>query len=263
MKKRQERKYFDKEWGKMKASLQSWLRKEQQEDLHHFRTQVKKLRAFLILSSSVKHHQKLTKLFKPVRNIFKQAGEIRNAYMNQELGKAQHIHHNEFMNSQHQLQIKAARKFKSNKVRFLEKLKSTHQLLKKKIKPISDLHIALFYQTQLEQIAGSLTTLKFDDQLHQCRKQVKILIYNHKLTKPVRHTAFNDNYLDEVQTAIGDWHDHVLAIALFSSDEARDKAAVTGLKKQDSKLKKNIKTLTKDFYNQATTVVDMPVEQLS
>ena len=120
----------------------------------------------------------------------------------------------------------------------------------------------MFYQTQLEQIAGSLTALKFDDRLHQCRKRVKILIYNHKLTKPVLHTAFNNNYLDEVQTAIGDWHDDMLAIALFSSDEAKDKTAVTGLKKQDSKLKKNIKTLTRDFYNQATTVVDVPVEQL-
>jgi CHAD domain-containing protein len=263
MKKREERKYFDKEWKDMKASLESYLKKEQQEDLHHFRVQVKKLRAFLILSDSTEQHPKLTQHFKSVRMIFKQAGEIRSAYINLELGKAHQTDNGIFMSDQHQLQLNASSKFKSNGIKNLEKLKDSHQLLKEKIKPVSDLHINLFYQKQLHQIADILTKPKFDDQLHTCRKQVKILIYNHKLTHAALGTGVNTDYLDLVQIAIGDWHDHVLAIELFSSNEAKDQAAVSSLKKQDSKFKNHITSLTKDFYNRATTVVELPVEQLS
>jgi CHAD domain-containing protein len=263
MKKRDEIRYFDKEWKDMKVHLKSFFKKEQQEDLHRFRVEVKKIRAFLILSESTSHHSKLTRCFKPVRQIFKQAGEIRNAYMNQELGRAQQIHNDEFMSRQYQLQVIAEKKFKSKKVRFLGKLKGTHRVLKKKIKPVSDLHISLFYQTWLEQIADSLAELKFDEQLHTCRKRIKILIYNYRLARVVPKIGFNVDYLERVQTAIGDWHDHLLAMALFSSDEVKDIAAVTRLKKQDSKLKRNIIALTKDFYNQAITVVELPVEQIS
>jgi CHAD domain-containing protein len=263
MNKKQERAYFDKEWNDMKASLKSYLKKEQQEDLHRFRVQVKKLRAFLILADSADQQPKLAGYFKPVRKIFKQAGEIRNAYMNQKLGESQHIHNDEFMNNQQQLQVEASRKFKAKKVRFLKKLKDVHYELKRKIQPISDLHVNLFYQTQLEQIANFIEKIEFNDQLHDCRKQVKILLYNYKLTQPVLDTKLNEEYLKVIQTEIGDWHDHILAIELFSSDEVKDNAVVINLKKQDDKLKSDITATTKDFYNQATTVVDLPVEQVS
>ncbi|MDB5288332.1 MAG: hypothetical protein JWR05_3281 [Mucilaginibacter sp.] len=263
MNKKQERDYFDKEWDDMKASLKSYLKKEQQEDLHRFRVQVKKLRAFIILSDSADQHPKLAGHFKPVRKIFKEAGEIRNAYMNQKLGESQHIHNDEFMNGQHQLQVTASGKFKLKKVKFLKRLKDVHHELKRKIQPISDLHVNLFYQTQLEQIANFLEKIEFNDQLHDCRKQVKILLYNYKLTQPVLDTKLNEEYLKVIQTEIGDWHDHILAIELFSSDEVKDNAAVINLKKQDDKLKSDITATTKDFYNQATTVVDLPVEQVS
>lgn len=263
MKKKEIQKYFDKEWMDMKAGLKAYFKNEQQEDLHRFRVQVKKLRAFIILSNSMEHHPHLSGSFKPVRSIFKQAGEIRNAYMNQELGKAQHIHNNEFMSSQHQLQVKAGRKFKAEKVKFLEKLREAHRVLKTKIKPVSDHHISLFYENQLHQIAATLAKPKFNDQLHECRKRVKILIYNHKLAYKVLDPTFNVKYMEQVQAAIGDWHDHVVAIGMFSSDKAKDREAVIRLKKQERKLKKDITDLIKDFYNQATTVVETPVQQIS
>jgi CHAD domain-containing protein len=263
MKKREERKYFDKEWKGMQDSLKAFLKKECQEDLHRFRVQVKKLRAFLILADSTDHHPKLAEHFKPVRNIFKQAGEIRNAYMNQELGRLHHTGNYAFLSSQHQLQVKAIGEFKSAGLKHTEKLKDAHKILKQKIIPINDVHINLFYQNQLQQIAGIFTSLKFNEGLHECRKKVKILIYNYKLVHTTLITGFNEAYLEQVQTAIGDWHDNVLAIELFSGDEAQDKTVVAPLKKQATKLRRNITALTKGFYDQATTVVDLPLEQLS
>jgi CHAD domain-containing protein len=259
MKKREEKKYFDKEWAQMKSSLLAFFKKEDQEDLHRFRVQVKKLRAFLILSDSTGHQPNLALYFKPVKKIFKEAGEIRNAFINQELAKEHQTGNTAFISSQHQLQADATAKFKSMKVKHLKKIKDTHGTIKGEIRSISDVHIGLFYQNVLQQISGTLTNLKFNEELHDCRKQVKNLVYNHKLVHSALAIGFNTDYMHQVQTVIGYWHDNALAIEFYSGD----KAIVAGLKKQGAKLKRNIITLTKDFFNQATTVVDLPVEQLS
>lgn len=263
MKKEEEIAYFDKEWKEMRASLKSYFKKEEQADLHRFRVQVKKIRAFLALSDSAKHHPKLTRYFNPVKRIFKKAGEIRNAHINQELGKIHQMGNSAFMSNQSELQRGASEKFKSKKVEYLEKLKKAHKAIKDKIQSINNVHISLFYQNQLHQIAGYLNDLKFNDDLHANRKQVKILLYNHKLTHTALNLSFNESYMEQVQTAIGNWHDHILAMELFSNHEANDKVIIVRLKKQHTKLKNQITNLTKDFYNRATTAVELPVQQLS
>lgn len=256
MKKKEELKHFDKEWKSMKARLKSYLKDGQQEDLHHFRVQVKKLRAFLTLADSEQHYPKLTMRFKPVRRIFKKAGEIRDAYLNLELGKT-HGNNIPFMDTQQQLMEQAIARFASKGNNYLGKLKTTHQTLTEKIESISDIHINFYYDQQLEQIAGLLATLHFDDRLHECRKLIKILMYNYKFTYKVLNSPVNAEYLDEVQAAIGDWHDNLVAINLFAGDDT-----VSALKTRDKGLRKNIADLVKDFDNRAKTVVGLPLEQI-
>ena len=261
MTKKEGQKYFDKQWKRMIAGLKSFLKKGDQEDLHLFRIQVKRLRAFLILLESATDDSKLSKNFKPVRKVFKSAGEIRTAFMNQELGKALKISHNEFMDGQHQLQLKTTKKFRSKKVRFFKDLKDAHRVLRKKIKPVGNLHISLYYQKQLHQIAAFLEEPKFDEQLHECRKLIKILMYNFKPAHAALGSGLNEEYLDRVQSAIGDWHDRILTLDLLSGTKFMINDAA--FRRKVSKLKKDIIALTKDFYNQATTAVDLALEQIS
>jgi CHAD domain-containing protein len=263
MTKKEEIKYFEKEWKEMKASLKAFLQNEQQSDLHHFRVQVKKISAFLILSESTDRHPVLIKHFKPVKRIFKQAGNIRNAHINLELGKTYKIDNESYINQQQDLQSQTHAQFKANGHKNLKKIDSVYKVLKEKIKAINDVHISLFYQNQLQQIANSLATVQFNEALHTNRKQLKILIYNYKLTHPAVAIGFNEHYLDQVQTAIGHWHDHVQAIDLFSGNKVNDKTAANALKKQNTKYRTRITHLTKDLYNQATTTVDLPVQQVS
>jgi CHAD domain-containing protein len=99
--------------------------------------------------------------------------------------------------------------------------------------------------------------------LHQCRSGIKVLIYNYQLTAPALETAFNEDYLQDIQTAIGDWHDNILAKELFTRFALNDKAVLAKINKRHLKLERNIKKLVNDFYNQATIVTELPVEQLS
>jgi len=263
MKKKEERRYFDKEWNDMKASLKAYLQTEQPVDLHHFRVQVKKIRAFLILSESTEHHPMLIKHFKPVIKIFKKAGNIRNAYMNLELGKIYKIANHNYINQQQDLHSQTSTDFKANSHRYLKEIDRVHEILKAKIKSINNVHISLFYQNRLHLVADSLKGIQFNEQLHTNRKLLKVLLYNYKLTHPVVATSFNVPYLEQVQEAIGNWHDHVQAIDLFTGNGLNDKTAVSSLKKQNIKHKTRITNLTKDMYNQATTTVELPVEQVS
>lgn len=262
MTKKEEKKYFGKEWRKMKAELTSFLKGGEQEDLHRFRIQVKKLRAFLILLDGAAEDPKLIRNFKPIKKIFKRAGEIRNAFIYQELGKTLETGRDEFMNNQLQLQLKTTKKFKSKKVRFLKELKETRRVLIKKIKPVSDLQIYLFYQNQLHQIATFMENPEFNDQLlHEYRKRVKILLYNFKPAHAALGSGLNEEYLEKVQIAIGDWHDHILTLNLLSGNNSIIDR--TTLQRASSKLRKKIIALTKDFYTQATTTIELPLEQLS
>ncbi|MDB5157204.1 MAG: hypothetical protein JWR50_1911 [Mucilaginibacter sp.] len=260
MKKKAERKYAAKEWRSMKGHLKSFTKKGGQEELHRFRTGVKKLRAFLILSDSATKAPGLEQRFKPVRKVFKQAGEIRNAYINQELAKAQPGETAGFIQEQRHLMKSAAKAFNAHREQYLARLRKTRRKIGKRIRPVSNLHISLYYRQQLEAMAAILARHRFDEELHACRKQLKILIYNYQLVRPELDLPFNEDYLEKVQEAIGDWHDNQQAIGLFS--KAGNSEALSSLKKQGARLKSALTRLTRDFYEQATTLTALPLEQI-
>jgi hypothetical protein len=61
----------------------------------------------------------------------------------------------------------------------------------------------------------------------------------------------NETYLEKVQTAIGDWHDNLLAGFNFP-----------GLHQKTRGLYEAVKSVTANFYQQATTPVDIPLMQI-
>jgi CHAD domain-containing protein len=246
----------------MKRHLRSFVENGDQEDLHRFRTGVKKLRALLILADSAAKDSALEKRFKPVRKIFKQAGEIRDAYVNQELGKA--VGENgDFIREQQDIMNIATLTFNADEDRHRAWLQKTRRRLLKRISPVSKLHVTLYYRQQLETIAATLNQLRFDEGLHTCRKQLKILLYNYPLISGELNIPFNQAYIDRVQEAIGNWHDNQLTITLLSAWKMENNnGTIIKLKRQATRLKKQITGLTRNFQEQATTVTELPIQQV-
>jgi len=247
----------------MRSALKSFLKTGGQDNLHTFRVQVKKLRAFLILMDSSGNKEQLEQHFKPVRKVFKKAGDIRNAHINLELAKEYGIINDDFVLAQSKLLEEAANEFKQKGEKYLEKIKAAYAAIEGEISPVSNLHINRYYTDQLHWTANSLSEIRFDDSLHRCRSTIKILIYNYKFTGPSLEIPFNEDYLQDVQSAIGDWHDNILAKELFAGLELNDKAILARINKRHAKLERSIQNLIKDFYNQATTVTELAIEQLS
>lgn len=263
MKKKEEKEYFNNEWKAMRDALRSFLDTGGQDDLHKFRVQVKKIRALLVLADSATGKKQLQKNFKPVRQIFKKAGDIRNAHINLKLAKEYKVEDDAFVIAQNTRMEDAANAFKLKGEKYLEKLKAAHKTIEDRIRPISDTQINLFYSRQLHHISHSLASLRLDDSLHECRKWIKILVYNYKLAEPVIQPKLNEDYLQDLQTAIGDWHDNILAKDLFTANHISHQAVLARVNRKHAKLENNIKKLAPDFYSQATTTVQLLVEQLS
>jgi len=263
MKKKHEKKYMEREWRSMTHHLKDFIKTGNQENLHHFRTGVKKLRAFFTLTESIKQDHTTTKLIKPVRQIFKQAGELRNAYINIQLGNSQQTMQMDFIHAQEQLMDTLTVQFKAQGPHYLATLRKVRRRVKKRIPKLKNLHIGLYYQQQLENIAAGLLTHGFAEDLHTCRKQIKMLIYNYNLVKPNLDRPFNEDYLEQVQNAVGNWHDNNVTVELFAAEATHGETTVASLKKQAVQLKRQVTKLLKGFYDRATTVTELPLEQLS
>ena len=253
MKKKTGKAYFNELWELMVAHLDCFLKNGDQEKLHQFRLQVKKLRALLVLLDTASPKNKLSKDFKPVKSIFKQCGVIREAYINLQLSANYGLKNEEFILEQVNAMDRGIKEFGESSKKNLKIIKITHNKLKDSLGAIDDDSINEFYKTQLEQIARLLEAAQFDDRLHDCRKKVKTLLYNRKIAANALNGKLNidNDYLDKLQGRIGDWHDNTLAMELFSAPGVVDKAVIARIKKEDTRLKKSINTLAHDFWKKA------------
>jgi CHAD domain-containing protein len=262
MKKKDESKYLNKHWKKMQNGLKTYLKTGDKEQLHTLRVEVKKLRAMLTLMQTITRNKKLLKLFKPVKTVFKHAGEIRNSQINLELAQQYQLHNEEFEYSQRQHMEQCAEEFKQKAPEYIKKLKRANHRIKSSLRRVPDKSVAGFYKNQLKQIAGSLAIPHFDEGLHDCRKQMKILMYNYGLSEKAlqNRVDFNEPYIDDLQSHIGNWHDHILAIELFASPEIQDGPVMSKIKRENRKTEKNITELTRDFMYKATTPTEDTAE---
>ena len=181
MKKKSGKVYFNELWGQMTAYLEEFMKSSDQEKLHQFRLQVKKLRALLTLFDASPSKNKLAKDFKPIKKIYKHCGIIREGYINLQMGAHYGLENEEFITTQVNEMEQGISELKDNAKKYLKTIKAVHDELEDNLETIADESINEFYKTQLEQIAAALNKLQFDDTLHNCRKQVKTLLYNRKI----------------------------------------------------------------------------------
>lgn len=215
----------------MRFHLQSFLKSEDQEELHRFRIQVKKISAFLMLMDHVNHDGKHIKCFKPVKEVFRRSGKLRNSYIARKL-KPDSLPAN-----------KSAGSFRKLVYRRWKKIKKANLAIRRKIKGVKPAPLQRFYRSELLQVALSLKQLRSDDQLHDCRKRIKGFLYNYKLFKEVLDMALNTRYLEQVEEAIGKWHDQLLVNPPNTLDQTEEDP--TG------KLKSRITRLIRNFYQRA------------
>jgi CHAD domain-containing protein len=239
MKKRKLRQYFSKEYNEGQDALRTFIKKNDEEALHHFRVQVKKLQAFVFIEHDIEGPGGLKKHFKPLRRIFKKAGVMRDAQLQVVLGIEQHAGKG-FVGKQRKEMKDNAHDFRSHGRIYLRRASKSKQRMGKDIKSLTAENIQTFYEEKLHWIAGHINN-EIED-LHACRKQIKILIYNYKFSCKALKQPINKDYLKELEKAIGDWHDINLALEIYPA-----------LQEKEQVLLKRVHSLTTDFYKRAVS----------
>jgi CHAD domain-containing protein len=263
MKKKDEKAWFNDQWQLMLTHFKGFIKTDDQEELHQFRVQVKKLRAMLELLDTDSSKHPLSRDFKPVRKVFKHLGNIRNAYINLQLGVRYQFENEEFLLGQLYEIEKGTNEVKELAGKYLKTIKLAHSHIEDDLKAVDDDAVLLFYKTKLDQLTTALDHLQFNDELHNARKQIKTLLYNRKIANKALDgkLQINNDYLDKLQGLIGDWHDNILALELFSTAELAYKPVITKIKRQDSRLKRSIAVLVQEFRKKAILVETLEEHQ--
>jgi CHAD domain-containing protein len=254
MKKSHEKRYVKKAWHKMTTHFKGFAKTCAQEDLHQFRVEIKKLRAFFTLFESCSGKQHVIKHFKPVKKIFKKAGEVRNNFINLRLANEYSLNDEHFTSEQqHEMAMKAA-EMQQEGDKLIRRIKRTERRLIEDLKMIRNKVIVNFYKQTLYKISHQLSQHQFSEELHNCRKQIKYLLYNyHLLPKAVKkNVPLNTDYLDRLQNSIGNWHDHVLAVRLFTDYEVNTTNINQRLSLENGQLEQNVLTLADQFWKRVT-----------
>ena len=187
--------------------------------VHKLRVEVKNLRVlfeFLDVLLQKKFKGKSTlKLLKPV---FKTAGEIRTAQLNQELARpyrrAVTLRFSKYLGEEEK---KAGKKFLKQLRDFdAEDLKKHHRENLKQIRKIKSKHPETFSETFVRSMFAKIQTAMFDinkdEVLHEIRKHLKVIKTMAAFMDELKYASSHKNLLEKIKATyekIGEWHDEV------------------------------------------------------
>jgi len=244
------RKYFFSKTASAIKHLEKFNKKAEPDELHHFRVDIKKLKAVLILVKSHHANGHLLKLFKPINQVFKKAGDIRTIDVNLDLISGFPDVKKNFVAKLQKQRKEKAKKFGNATKRNSEVLNDCCKKISESLFDIDERYIHRKFRKHTHKAAVSFSRNQGDmEELHNNRKKIKMLIYTYEHFPDTISKKLNINkrYLTKVQSTIGDFHDRalardILAVARYKNTRDFQQIAIDMEKKQRS-----IEKLTKDF----------------
>jgi CHAD domain-containing protein len=219
------KKYVGKRVSNLKALLISAKYSDDTEILHQIRLEIKRLKAILGLLHFEDTDFSAHKTFIPLRNIFREAGKIREP---SELRK----HLTRFATDTVVVKLipmaspKVLQNFKKNISFFVKDVKKVERKVLKRSKRI-DQKTMKKYLLNLDKIIKKNLFPKLNPlTLHGTRKIIKELIYLSPLRKKRKNIP---PFFAETANIIGLWHDKQLVLQLLMPNQAANKEAIQKL----------------------------------
>jgi CHAD domain-containing protein len=232
---KKQRKYLAKNGREWQDQLQVFGRDRKEEALHDLRVAVKKIKAFTRLSEACSG-KAAVKDFRLLKKMFRQAGAVRD--LGNLLGELDHFRSvpGEFKRQKRQLKEAETTVFIDHIGQYCKKGKKAGRRLLHDVHTIRSACIRNWYAEQLVDIGVLLTAS--GNRLHKARKRIKEILYVLKVLPAAlaEELALDTKYLDDVQDAIGKWHDAVIVVTSWAGKdrdssqemvrECRDREAV-------------------------------------
>ena len=223
-KKRQRRFLAEKE-QQLLQELVLFNESRDEKALHRLRLELKKIRALVELAK-VRSGKRAAAHFAGLKKMFREAGVIRDAGSRVRFLEERQLLSEEHRNRQARSIRLAGDIFAAHIHQYQKKGKKASKRLKTRMHAIHAGGVLRWYAAEV--IRTGLLLGGTGDELHEARKKIKTMLYVQKIlpaeiTKRIR---LNTDYLDQLQEAIGQWHDAMMAMADWTEDNPGGKQAV-------------------------------------
>jgi CHAD domain-containing protein len=231
VKKSRQKYYLAKRNRQWQKELKAYCDRGDEEALHRLRVSLKKIRAIASFMTACSGSN-ARKDIRPIKKIFRQAGMIRDAGNQLRLLEDLHPAPDAYIRSQHHIQATASAKFIDHIKQYRrDGRKATRQLFAH-VHPIKPSCVHEWYARQLINISVLLNAS--GAALHKARKLIKEALYVHglladDLKAPLR---LNTNYLNELEKAIGAWHDAATLVSRCAGKDLQADLAVVAACRQ-------------------------------
>lgn len=231
------------------------------EDIHRFRVEVKKLRAFLRL---LQDNETKIKLPRPLKEVYRRAGKLRDLQLHHQT--IRHIAADQELTALHSKvnkKMAAAIKY-MKKAMSRSLLQKAQQKIEKKLPGyLSPSAIQLFYDKKIAAIpehvpSGSMT----DKQLHAIRKNLKDILYNAQLFETDLSRRFpasqwnkeKEKHYTALADELGQFQDSCVALAQLRRSRRKagpeEKQTIIALQYNQQQLRKHLLLSLNEKYRQ-------------
>ncbi|MBS1637543.1 MAG: CHAD domain-containing protein [Bacteroidetes bacterium] len=252
------RKYTEKRFELMQKHLCKYTDKNTQEDLHQFRVETKKLKAFIGLVQYINADEKIHKEFKPIGKLFDHAGKIRSAHIELLLIKRYRLKNPAYSKALQDIIRSESARLKKKKEHYLNALKESSKKIDEHITKLGRTELTEYTHQQLKMLSKYFAAPQNIAGIHKSRILLKKLFYNYSLfdSETQKKLNLDIKYLNTLQEKIGNWHDMTVTIESLSSNMHVQKSMIGKLRIQERKLLAVVKSDVKDFSKK----VNMPLK---
>jgi CHAD domain-containing protein len=193
--------------------------------LHRLRLEVKKIRALVELAK-VRSGKRAAVHVSGLKEMFREAGVIRDAGSRVRFLEERHLLSEGHREGQARSIQVAGDTFAAKIHQYRKKGKKASKRLMTEMHPIHAGRVLRWYAGEI--IRTGVLLNGAGDELHRARKKIKTMLYLQKILPGVitERVRLNTDYLDQLQEAIGQWHDAVVAMADWAADNPEGKRAV-------------------------------------
>ncbi len=240
------KKYTNKRFSHLKKLLTKYALDQDPETLHGIRVEIKKLKVILQLVNEYVKGFHSHRHFVPLRNIFRQAGQIREPQIFYELllrYEIASVKDSQIPGSANQAILSG--KFQSEIPGYIRILKMRKEKLEKYLDKINPTQIRKYLKRKTKKLSDLLQHNLSGIALHKARKAVKEILYLGPITKNPNSSL--NPFLDQIQELIGQWHDQQLLLEVLRKSKSPD---ADRLKLDRDGTLKEIRKIISDFNKQ-------------
>lgn len=247
LRKKKQRRYLAKKEKELGKELEAFGTSRDEEALHRLRVTLKKIKAFARFCAACSDTDS-EKDFDPLKEMFHQAGTIRDAGNHLQLLEHFHPAPDTYKHEQEQIKRVASDRFAGALGRYGKRGKKVGRRLLADIRAVRFGRIRDWYARQLISIGVGLTAS--GDRLHKARKRIKELLYVLSVlpSRLVKDLRLNKDYLEQLQEAIGQWHDAVIVVSVWAG---KDLAGSQAMVRECHQKEAVVRELAGDFYRRA------------